>query len=100
MNFSSNVELAAIAVHEMKNLLSHLEIEQIVGPLLVLKELLLNAVVHGNQKNPAQRVCCTIKASPGYRYRIDVEDEGEGFNYGSLVSGIPPDIKHIRWRGY
>ncbi len=47
---------------------------------LVLRELLNNAIVHGNRENPGKAV--TVNLSIGRRWvRVNVRDQGSGFDW-------------------
>jgi len=62
----------------------------------VLRELLENAVVHGNRRRPDKLVVCEIVRVRDDLYKVTVSDEGEGFdhrNAGALASSAP------RWEG-
>ncbi|MDA8164858.1 MAG: ATP-binding protein [Desulfobacteraceae bacterium] len=72
------------------------------GPFLelniVLRELLRNAIEHGNLNIDSRRVVVTIEMAAGPLCRITVEDEGEGFAHERL--GLPvEDPRHERRRG-
>lgn len=47
--------------------------------MLTLSEAVTNAVVHGNKEDPKKKVYISVKQKTR-NLRIDVEDEGEGFN--------------------
>jgi anti-anti-sigma factor len=76
---------------------------------LVLRELLNNAIEHGNKQMIEKKVSCRITRLPSpsssqngqsKRFRIDVLDEGPGFDYNALDFSLPEDPKQIRNRGY
>ncbi len=67
---------------------------------LVLRELLSNAIVHGNRNNLCQTVTCRIEHIGGRLFRITVEDKGEGFAYASLDTSFPDDPRTVTKRGY
>lgn len=67
---------------------------------VVLRELLLNAIVHGNRGETERTVRCEVVHVGEGRFRIVVEDEGEGFDYRALDTLLPADPKRIRHRGY
>jgi len=50
---------------------------------LAAEEALVNAIVHGNQLDPAKRVRVVCEVSPG-RVRLDITDEGPGFDPSSV----------------
>ncbi|MFC1735287.1 ATP-binding protein [Candidatus Hydrogenedentota bacterium] len=49
------------------------------APILVLRELLVNAITHGNKNDLQKRVIARFQYLGGNTFRIAVEDEGEGF---------------------
>jgi anti-sigma regulatory factor (Ser/Thr protein kinase) len=66
--------------------------------LLVVRELVLNAIVHGNGADP-QRMVLVRVARQGGLYEVQVDDEGEGFDYESLALGLPEDPQTLNGRG-
>lgn len=48
----------------------------------VLRELISNAVIHGNHRSPDLGVQCTVRYLPSEEFMVEVEDEGKG---------VPPD---------
>lgn len=68
--------------------------------LLVLRELLLNAVIHGNRNNKDKKVHWSITFLPQGGMEIAVEDEGKGFNYEKVEKLIPENPRSITKRGY
>ena len=67
---------------------------------LVLRELLINAVEHGNHKLCERKVTCQVDSRKGNRFRLVVEDEGCGFDFKSLDMSMPENPLQIRNRGY
>ena len=67
---------------------------------LVLRELLINAVVHGNQSDADRLLTCRLAYVGDGRFTICVEDVGEGFNYDALDTAVPVNPRHVRHRGY
>ena len=67
---------------------------------VVLRELLINAIFHGNQNVASRKVQGIIEHTGGRQFKIVVEDEGKGFDYASLDTSLPDDPRHIRNRGY
>jgi anti-sigma regulatory factor (Ser/Thr protein kinase) len=68
------------------------------GLLLVVRELLDNAIVHGNESNPARMALVRV-ARRGAFFEVQVDDEGEGFDYESLILGLPEDPQTLTQRG-
>ncbi len=52
---------------------------------LLLREVLNNAVLHGNKGNPEKHVKCRVSFDDNYGMEIAVEDEGEGFEWRKLA---------------
>jgi anti-sigma regulatory factor (Ser/Thr protein kinase) len=67
---------------------------------IVLRELLKNAVVHGNKEDATQRVWCRIDASHPGTVAITVRDTGKGFNYRCLDLRLPEQAGGLEQRGY
>ena len=57
---------------------------------LAMEEALVNAITHGNHLDPQKQVkiCCRI--SPEL-VRVEISDEGPGFNPGTLPNPTDPD---------
>lgn len=55
------------------------------GFQVVLYELLVNAVEHGNRGDPRKKVTLTLEALPE-AFKIIVEDEGDGFDWKTTMS--------------
>ena len=58
---------------------------------MALREALANAVKHGNKLNPDKRVFVHMVVDPGAELRIQVDDEGEGFDPGAVADPTAPD---------
>jgi serine/threonine-protein kinase RsbW len=71
-----------------------------VGAKVILRELLMNAVIQGNKSNRALSVRCDIEYLGEKRFKIWVEDEGGGFDHGSVVN-VDQDFQYPKkGRGY
>lgn len=70
------------------------------GPLrIVMRELLINAVEHGNRGGPEKKIICDVERE-GSAVKITVEDEGEGFDCESASAAAGDDPRRERKRGY
>lgn len=58
---------------------------------LALREALVNAIVHGNQRDPAKRVTVEGYLLPGRQVLVVVRDEGRGFDPASLDDPTKPE---------
>ncbi len=67
---------------------------------IVLRELLANAVIHGNSGEPLKIVRCSISDLGRGRFRIEVRDEGEGFDHRAINMDLPENPARLRRRGY
>lgn len=68
------------------------------GLLLVIRELLMNAIIHGNGSELSRTALIRV-ANRGSLFEVQVDDEGEGFDYESLILGLPDDPQAIKGRG-
>jgi anti-sigma regulatory factor (Ser/Thr protein kinase) len=68
------------------------------GLILVVRELLINAIVHGNE-SVRSRMALIRVARRGGLFEVQVDDEGEGFDCESLVLGLPEDPQALIKRG-
>lgn len=98
--FSSQMHLVDRVIQSARAFLSGLGIHHHSEFRLVLRELLINAVEHGNKNIAEKQVVVKIISLENRNFRIDVEDEGEGFDYTSLNMQIPQDASQMRKRGY
>ncbi len=48
---------------------------------LVMREGLTNAVRHGNSLNASKTVTCSVKINSDLLLRMEIEDQGDGFNW-------------------
>jgi serine/threonine-protein kinase RsbW len=67
---------------------------------LALREALVNAVVHGNQKDPEKKVHIRCRCGPGKEISVVVTDQGKGFDFEKTVgNGLIPDPAADHGRG-
>jgi anti-sigma regulatory factor (Ser/Thr protein kinase) len=66
--------------------------------LLVVRELLLNAIVHGNESRRSSLALVRV-ARRGELFEVQIDDEGEGFDYESLDLDLPDDPSSLKSRG-
>lgn len=72
---------------------SELEIET------ALREALANAISHGNQEDPHNRVYVTCRCATDGEVSITVQDEGQGFDRNAVADPTTPEnqlVKHGR----
>lgn len=67
---------------------------------IVLREMLTNAVVHGNGGDSNLRVSCILDGRRAGTLRVTVRDAGNGFDYRSLDLRLPEQPGPLESRGY
>ncbi|MGL1903389.1 MAG: ATP-binding protein [Fibrobacterales bacterium] len=65
----------------------------------VIRELVSNAVIHGNILDSNKNVTVTLKAFAGSRFQLIVVDEGFGLSQSDLVMGGEKPQKYIGQKG-
>ena len=100
IDFSSDLTLVDLLVHILEHLLFEYEIHNLHNLLLVTMELLNNAVVHGNKNDVNRLVNFRLEHLQGSSFRIQVEDQGSGFDINNQDMSLPEYPKHIKRRGY
>lgn len=67
--------------------------------MISVTECISNAIIHGNQNDPQKMVHLELQTTPGLLLCV-VEDEGAGFDFGSLADPTEPEnIEKIGGRG-
>jgi len=66
---------------------------------IVVRELIINGVEHGNENDNSKIVKCKISKIGNLRFNIEVEDEGDGFEHSKLDFEMPEDPEQHRNRG-
>lgn len=97
---SSEMKLVDNVIRESQRFLKQCGISEFSGFKLVVRELLNNAIEHGNYNIAERQVQCHIEHIADKRFKITVQDEGKGFDYDELVMTLPEDPRQIRNRGY
>ena len=97
---SSEMRMTDSVIQESHAYLRQYGISEFSSFKLVLRELLNNAIEHGNYNMTERTVKCRIEHIGGKRFRITVEDEGQGFEYDNLILTLPEDPRQIRNRGF
>lgn len=67
---------------------------------IVLRELLTNAVIHGNRNKSERMVMCSVEKRATNGIRVVVQDEGSGLDFRRLSMAVPCNPQHLRKRGY
>ena len=80
LRFDSDICFVDYALDIIDDLLSYRGIQDRTDLLIVCRELLKNAVVHGNRNDTQKSVTLRLQCLPGGRWRIEAEDDGSGFD--------------------
>ena len=57
---------------------------------MAVRESMVNAVVHGNRYNANKKVRFAVATEPE-RFRVQIADEGEGFDFESVPDPLAPE---------
>lgn len=63
---------------------------EIFGIRLSLEEAIVNAVRHGNEEDPAKKVCIETRVEQAF-LQVVIEDEGPGFDPDRLPDPLAPE---------
>jgi anti-sigma regulatory factor (Ser/Thr protein kinase) len=101
LRFPSDVTFVDHAVEIVRTLLLHRSSQDPTALLVVARELLKNAVVHGNRNNRGLSVRLRVTYGANGPSRVDVEDQGSGFDTRTLAQPAPaPTQSEVGPRGY
>jgi anti-sigma regulatory factor (Ser/Thr protein kinase) len=98
LTLSSETERVPLILERVAEFTRRQGIWEADGLLLVVRELLMNAIRHGNESIRSRIVILRI-ARRGGLFEVQIDDEGEGFDYESLVLGLPEDPHTLAKRG-
>ncbi len=97
---SSEMRMVDHVAHECREFLKKYNVMCFSNPKLVLRELLINAIEHGNRNIAESKVVCKIEHLENFRFKMLALDQGDGFDYNSLDMELPDDPDQLRNRGY
>jgi anti-anti-sigma factor len=97
--FSSEIKMVNKIIKEVRSYLENYEIEEDGNIILILRELINNAIEHGNKKEKDRVVSVCLLLLDDKRFKIVVADEGDGFDYNSINYRMSDDPTQIRKRG-
>lgn len=98
--FSSSMSQVDRVIEGCRNFWETQEIQSATGVEQVIRELLINAIEHGNQQDSSKKVFLTLELLKNLRIKLTVKDEGEGFDPGVVNMDPPRDTVQKRSRGY
>ncbi len=69
--------------------------------MVVLRELISNAIDHGNRNAAESGVYIRLEYLGDSHFAVTVQDNGKGFDYQRVARGrLPEDPRKVRHRGY
>jgi anti-sigma regulatory factor (Ser/Thr protein kinase) len=98
LTFASETSRVPLALDRVAEFARRIDCGNLDALLLVVRELLMNAIVHGNGEDPDRAVRLRVEAQDGL-LEVQVEDEGSGFDHESLQLSLPEDPQHLGRRG-
>ena len=100
LKLPSKSNLIASAINECSGFVEESGVSDPFSPIVVVRELLSNAICHGNQNNAEKAVFIRMDRLKQDRIMIMVRDEGEGFDYRSISTQLPEEPGRQSRRGY
>jgi len=97
--FSSNMQFIGKFVNSAKNFIDKFGVSNYYEFQIVLRELLTNAVEHGNKMDTTRSVSCSVEHIADRRFKLTVEDEGAGFDFDKIDLNLPADPVKMRYQG-
>ncbi|MBF0496749.1 MAG: ATP-binding protein [Deltaproteobacteria bacterium] len=97
---TSEMRLVDRVVRDVAEYLKQYDVFELANFNMVLRELLNNAIEHGNKNVVERLVTCCVEHLQNTRFKITVEDEGSGFDHKKVDLTIPQDPLEPRSRGY
>ena len=97
---ASDLSLVELLSHILQEVLVYDRIPAAAKLALIARELLMNAVVHGNRNDPRKQVSLSLERLDEGQFRLRVKDEGRGFDYSRLDTRLPQRLNERRRRGY
>lgn len=87
--FTSEVYIVSSIIQELMSFLSkklpYISKEDNYDLRLIYSELLVNAVIHGNNKDSNKHITLSVEILPSNVVVSSIEDEGKGFDYNNLL---------------
>jgi len=97
--FSSEIKMVNKIIKEVRSYLESYDVDEYANIILILRELINNAIEHGNKQKKDRIVSVNISLLDDKRFKIVVSDEGDGFDYNNINYRMSDDPTQIRNRG-
>lgn len=94
--FSSQLNHVDQVIQHCNDFIAKFDIKEWSPLRLALRELLINAIEHGNNNDPRKEVSCTIENISSNRFLITVKDQGDGFDIEEIEYQLssPTQARH------
>jgi anti-sigma regulatory factor (Ser/Thr protein kinase) len=100
LRFDSDLTFVDYAVQIIADLLAYHGIPNPTNLLVVSRELMKNAVVHGNGNDTGKPVLLRLLRDGGGAYRVEIEDAGQGFDIAAMAGETTAQPGQPVARGY
>jgi serine/threonine-protein kinase RsbW len=89
----SDIDMVSPFVDQLMRFISRFRVtqEDNLEIELALREAIVNAIVHGNQKDPRKRVYVNCRCMTDGEVAVTIEDEGIGFRSDGIPDPTSPD---------
>lgn len=99
IKLSSEMGMVDRVIKDSTEFIRNLRYEKLETMKTVIRELLINAIEHGNNKEIQKTVDCTIEHLGDARFKIEIIDQGSGFDHSKIDLLIPDSPDQYRNRG-
>ena len=99
LEMPSDIRLVDQVMDEVKEFVRSKGVERAPGLGLILRELVNNAVEHGNGNEQSKLVTVLVEELAPMRFKAQVRDQGEGFDHEGLDLRLTEDPNQERSRG-
>lgn len=96
---SSEMQLVDRVIRECGTFAGQYQYTKLDSLKTVVRELLINAIEHGNKSSISSPVECDIEFLGSDRFKVTVKDQGEGFDHEGIDLFVPDDPEQDRSRG-
>ncbi|MGE4290993.1 MAG: ATP-binding protein [Desulfovibrio sp.] len=99
LDLPSDLRLVDQMVEEVRAFARQCGVERAPGLGLILRELVNNAIEHGNGGVQDRKVSVRVEGAGPLRFKVVVTDQGKGFDFGALDLRLSEDPSQERNRG-
>lgn len=99
LELPSDLRLVDQVVDEVRAFAKGKGVERAPGLGLILRELVNNAIEHGNESEPERKVSVSVEGAGPMRFKVVVDNQGAGFDYAALDLRLSEDPNQERNRG-